>query len=850
MSVDTQLPEKSTRASHFDVSMFDGSTLTNRFALPALLLFASGFSALVFQVVWVRQLSLIVGVDVYAVTAGVSAFMAGLALGALFLGRAIDRSENPFRFYALLEAGVALCGMAVTLALANFAAPFAIIEDSAAPVAWIIVFALVGLPAVLMGGTLPALVRSINASTSDIGLKGGGLYAANTGGAIAGTLVAAFLLIPNLGVSGTAYAAAALSLVAAAFAIGLGKSYQAQSNAPANMNSRPFSGDVRLALVLYSAAGGVALGYEVIWTQSIVQFMSTRAFAFAIVLATYLFGLAAGSAFAARWVDRVRDHWSAFGLLIAGAGFIALGGIAFLGSWIIMLQSMAEYWLLQLTGNQLAAMSARFAVASAIIVLPTTLLLGAAFPFALKLVVEDGRAGSGVGLVSGWNTLGSIVGTILTGFVLVPNFGFVGSFGILAVAAAAIGLIAVFRNVATVGWQRIGAASICVLTLAVAFLIPSDRFASLLPGAHNGKLVFYEEGLGASVAVVEQGRDRTFRRLYIQGVSNTGDSLPSLRYMRLQALLPLITMQKQPQAAMVVGLGTGITAGALLAYDGLNQRVAAELLPGVKRAAALFNGNLEAASSPALDIRLRDGRRELLASQDSYDLITLEPPPPSAAGVANLYSTDFYRLAVARLRPGGMVAQWLPLPTQNDEDTRSLVRSFINVFPHATLWTTELHEMLLVGSLEPMKLDVGLMSARFEQPDVRRALQEIGINSLPELMATFVMDREGLEAYAGNAPPVTDDDPRIEYAAWVRPDTFSTVLPKFMDLAREPQLENAGESFIASMKEEREVLYTFYSAGLSAYRGDRDNWQRNAAFVSAHAPDNAYYAWFFGGSPR
>ncbi|WP_036814336.1 fused MFS/spermidine synthase [Phyllobacterium sp. UNC302MFCol5.2] len=843
MSVDTQLSNQPAGAEQFEVSMPQRLTLT---APPALLLFASGFSALVFQVVWVRQLSLIVGVDVYAVTAGVAAFMAGLALGSLLLGPAIDRSNYPFRFYALLEAGVALCGIAVTVALAHFAPSFAIIENSAAPVAWLIVFALVGVPAVLMGGTLPAVVRSVAASNRDIGRKGGRLYAANTAGAIAGTLAAAFLLIPYLGVSSTAYAAAALSFLAAALALVLASPAQAQTISPANVNYR----NVRLALFLYSVAGGIALGYEVIWTQSIVQFMSTRTFAFAIVLATYLIGLAAGSALASRWVDRVRDHWSIFGLLIAGAGLVGLCGIAFLGNWIIMLQSMAEYWLLQLTGNQLAGMSARFAVAAILIVLPTTLLLGAAFPFALKLVVEDGRTGSGVGLVSGWNTLGSIVGTVLTGFVLVPTFGFVGSFGILAVAATAIGLIAVFRNVAAVRLHRIAIASVCILTLALAFLVPSDRFASLLPGAQAGRLVFYEEGLGATVAVVEQGRDRKFRRLYIQGVSNTGDSLPSLRYMRLQALLPLITMQKRPQAAMVVGLGTGITAGALLTYDGLNQRVAAELLPGVQRAANLFNGNFNAASSPDLDIRLRDGRRELLGSEESYDLVTLEPPPPSAAGVANLYSTDFYRLAAARLRPGGMVAQWLPLPTQNDEDTRSLVRSFIDVFPHASLWTTELHEMLLVGSFEPMNLDVAQMSARFEQPGVRQALREVGVNSLPELMATFVMDRKGLETYAGDAAPVTDDMPRIEYAAWVRPDTFPTVLPKLLALASEPPLVNADAAFITSTKQEREILHTFYNAGLSAYRGDRDAWQRNAGFVSDHAPDNAYYAWFLGGNTQ
>lgn len=845
MAAHSQLAE--SNSSNTSTPMSDEDAGSAQFVWPAILLFASGFSALVFQVIWVRQLSLIVGVDVYAVTAGVSAFMAGLAAGGMAFGRVADRSANPFRFYAILEAGVATCGVAVTIALSQYAAPFAFLEDASALLAWFSIFAFVGFPAILMGGTLPALIRSLAATNRDVGLKGGSLYAANTAGAIAGTLAAAFLLIPNLGISGTAYAAAAFSIFAAIGSLGLARSRMQVPEVSSIVASQPFSGDVRLALGLYSVAGGVALGYEVIWTQSIVQFMSTRTFAFAIVLATYLFGLALGSAVAARRIDRVRNVWSVFGLLIAGAGLVALFGVAFLGSWLIVAQSIAEYWVLQLSGNQLAGMSARFVVASLAIVLPPTFLLGAAFPAVLKLVVADAHIGRGVGMVSAWNTLGSIIGTAVTGFILIPRFGFVGSIGILAVTAAAIGVVAVFRNVGIVRWHRGAAAAMCAIALLLAILIPSDRYATLLPGAQNGKLVFYEEGLGATVAVVEQGRDRKFRRLYIQGVSNTGDSLPSLRYMRLQALLPLIIMHKQPQSAMVVGLGTGITAGALLAYDGLDQRVAAELLPGVKRATTQFSGNYNAASDPRLDIRLRDGRRELLASRDTYDLVTLEPPPPSAAGVANLYSSDFYRLATSRLRPGGIVAQWLPLPTQNDEDTRSLVRSFIDVFPHATLWTTELHEMMLVGSLEPIKFDVTRMTARFEQPEMRLALHEIGINSLAGLMATWVSDRAGLKAFAGNAPPVTDDRPRIEYAAWVRPDTFPTVLPQLLDLATDPQLENAGIAFKTAMETEREVLRTFYRAGLSAYRGDRDGWQRSTAHIGAYASGNAYYSWFFGG---
>lgn len=816
---------------------------------PALLLFGSGLTALTFQILWIKQLSLVVGIDIFAVTVGVSAFFAGLALGGLALGRLADRTPRPFLFYAGLETGVTLLGVAATWLLAAAAPWFAALETGAGPLAWLMVFALVGLPAFLMGGTLPVLVRALTSSAAAIGRKGGGLYAANTCGAIVGALLASFLFIPSLGIRGTAFAAAAIGLVAALGAMLADRGVPAAVVIPVE---RPtdLSRDAKVAITLYALAGGVALGYEVVWSQAIVQFMSTRAFAFSVVLATYLSGLALGAALFARLADRVRDPWRAFGLLIALAGLTALLQMALLGDWLVHLQTIAERAAWTLTGNDLARMCARFAVAALVVVFVPTLFLGAAFPAALRLIVSDGHVGQGVGRVVALNTLGGIAGTVLTGFVLVPQLGLMRTLSALALTAAAIGLTAIL-------WRRQGravlAATIGVLgaICLLAVLIPTDKLARLLPAAGKGEIVFYEEGRGATVAVVEQkGGKGTFRRLYIQGVSNTGDSLPSLRYMRLQALLPLVIRQSQPKSVLVIGLGTGITAGATLTYAGLERRVAAELLPGVARASALFTGNYGAARDTRLDIRLRDGRRELLQSDDAYDLITLEPPPPSAAGVANLYSTDFYRLAASRLVPGGMVAQWLPLPTQNGDDTRALVKSFIEVFPHASLWTTELHEMLLIGSFEPMPLDLETISRRLAEPAIRDALAEVGIASPAALLATWIADRDRLVTFAGTALPVTDDRPRIEYAPWVRPDAFVPVLIELFALRHDPPVTGADAAFDAEFRRERDLLDAFYQAGVYAYEGDREDWRIQMGKVAAAHSGNPYYEWFGSGGEQ
>jgi hypothetical protein len=257
----------------------------------------------------------------------------------------------------------------------------------------------------------------------------------------------------------------------------------------------------------------------------------------------------------------------------------------------------------------------------------------------------------------------------------------------------------------------------------------------------------------------------TFHRLYIQGVSNTGDAMPSLRYMRIQALLPLLIHNGEPRSTLVIGFGTGITAGALLRYPGLEHRVVAELLPSVVKAAPLFKGNFNAASDPGVDVRLRDGRQELLRSPQTYDLITLEPPPPSAAGVVNLYSRDFYQLAASRLATRHRRSGYRCRPRTST--TRAHWYAAFDVF-RASLWTSEFHEMLLVGSLQPMQLDAAKITERFQQASVRSTLQDVGIGSAAALLATWVTDRAGLERFAANAPAVTDDQPRIEYAPWVR----------------------------------------------------------------------------------
>lgn len=810
--------------------------------VAAVLLVISGAAGLIYQLLWAKQLSLVVGADVFAVTTAVSAFFAGLAAGGWLLGRWADRWERPGLLYGGLEVGIAVLGVGSTLVLATASGWWARLESAAGWLAWLVPFALVGLPAFLMGGTVPVLTRLVVPTGARVEAVGGRLYAANTAGAILGTLATPFLLIPWLGVMGSSFAAALLNLLAAAVALGLLRGHQSRTQTPPETRQ-----PVWLALTLYALAGGAALGYEVVWTHAIVQWTGTRTFGFAIVLATYLTALTLGSALGARAVTRLGDPWGWFGGLIAAAGLVALVEMAVLGAWLAPLQVQAATWAFGLTGSEAMAMAARFATASLCVVFLPTLMLSAAFPIALRLSSGPDHPGRDTGRVLGLNTAGGIAGTLLTGFVLVPALGVERALGVLALVAATIGAVAVLRGSQVRSVPQFATLALAVVAVVVAFALPPDLLARQLARAHHGELVYHQASAGGSVAVISQGAGPNgFRRLYIQGVSNSGDSLPSIRYMRLQALLPLIVHRGEPRAALVIGLGTGITAGALLRYPGLEIRVAAELLPAIVHAASHFSGNFDAVSNPALEIHLADGRRELAGSDQRYDLITLEPPPPSAAGVVNLYSRDFYRLAAQRLQPDGLFAQWLPLATQTDADTRSLVRSFLDVFPYATLWTTELHEMLLIGSLTPIELDAGRIQQRFAQPDVAAALGEAGIMSATDLVATWVSDRAGLERYAGDAPAVTDDRPRIEYGPWVLPGDFPRTLAHIFGERGEPPLTHADSAFHSQVATARDALLSFYQAGLSAYQGDREGWRRVMQYVFEVEPKNPYYRWAVG----
>ena len=307
-------------------------------AVARLLLFLSGATALAFQTLWVKQLTLVVGVEVLAVSVGVAAFFAGLAAGAAALGTRVDRAPRPLRWYASLEALVAILGTVTTLLMPSAPAAFVMLQSRVGWLAWLLPGLLVAIPAFFMGGTLPAATRWLQPMDRALGRDVGALYAWNTSGAILGALLAPFVLVPWLGVRGAGLAAALACLGIAAVAMAIERGRVGGGVTGTHDRTVAAAGSVAprvmLGLALYACAGGIAMGYEVLWSQIVAPFTSTRGAAFALVLAVYLAGLALGSGIWARVADRIADRWAAFGFLIALSGLLAVLSATLLGSLV------------------------------------------------------------------------------------------------------------------------------------------------------------------------------------------------------------------------------------------------------------------------------------------------------------------------------------------------------------------------------------------------------------------------------------------------------------------------------------------------------------------------------------
>lgn len=776
---------------------FGGSSLL--FGALLFLFIISGFSALVYQIVWVRRLVLVFGASGQAIAITLSVFMLGLALGSRIGGKLVDRSHRPLRWYAAVEIGIALfAGLTIPAfnGLGAFIGSWGLgsVSSPLLPVVQLVcAFIVLVPPTLLMGTTLPIMIRQCACHHDRVAMRTGLLYAANTAGAVFGCLLGGFWLIGNLGFRGALLTAVAVNVVIALIALvldWLGGSSTAETFPKTALETAEApAGQNRLMLFAFFCSGFVTLAVECVWTRILLFHLNSTAQTFAVMLAVYLLCMALGSFAASRRADRTASPASAYGLsLLAGALCIIIG---------------LALWAVGAAGNSYSDFTTAFfqslptvaQVPMTILILsivPPTLvlvalpafLMGYAFPFAGRFFTQhQSKAAGTFGAAYMLNGLGCMLGPLVAGFVLLPRLGMQGT---LLACAALLVLCGCLLRMTTGGMPKWQGAAVVVVFSAVAVVMPERILSSLfsdrsalhdtqvlaLEGAvvrHIGsnEIIFHEEDAAGSVLVIEQnvpGADLRLRRLFVGPTSMITDNFAAQRYTKLIGHLPVL-LHEDPKHALVICLGTGMTLSGVAAHEQIEQIDCAEISPAVTRAVHSYdhvNGNVTA--DPRVRMIVNDGRTHLAATRTAYDIIALEPPPPNNDGAASLYSREFYEVCRDRLNEGGMVAQWIPYHLLTLDQVKSITAAMLDVFPEATLW--ELYagtEFCLIGHKTPGSIPYSRVVERMKNQKVLDNLAPGGIRSPEDIATCFIAGTDKLREFVGDAPAVTDNRPRIGY---------------------------------------------------------------------------------------
>ena len=755
----------------------------------------SGAAALVYEVAWTRLLTLYLGHGIAAASTVLAAFMGGLAVGAGVAGPKSDHTprERAMRTYAVLELAIAALALAMPFALRAFTplltGAYADGAGGAAfPVLRLLVSVMaVALPAVAMGATFPYVARwyvpNAGAATRDAGA----LYAANTVGAALGALATGFVLLPTLGLRATTWVGVAMNIAVAAAAWMLAgravtagvpearpaatTSGRAGKKARSDTPGLALAPRPMLAALALGVSGFLSLALQIVWSRLLAQILGPTTYAFSLVVAIFIAGLALGALLGRRLADRAAQPAAGLAAVLA----VAVTAVA-ASVWTIDggLRAMAE---------AVAAPDATFEsvlLRQVLLVggwlLPLAVALGCAFPFAIKAGTgRDDTLGSDLGLIYAVNTIGAIAGSLAAGFVLIPAWGLHGSLRALGVTAtmAAVALVAA---AGVRGGARVWTLAGCGLAAVATALLPQWSPALISSGAYKyassmtpealqvslaaGQLLYYKEGAVATVSVREAAGTTS---LAIDGkvdASNAGDMLTQ----RLLAHVPML-LHPAPRRAAILGLGSGVTLGAALRHP-VERVDVLEISPEVVEASRFFElENGAALRDPRTRLIVGDGRTHVMLGQATYDVIVSEPSNPWMAGIASLFTREFFASARARLAPGGVLCQWAHTYDISGADLRSIVGTFSSVFPDATLWLVGDGDILLVGSNAPLGPRVAALPAQWTgRPEAAADLRSVGAMTPFALLSLLVAEGPALGRFAGPAGLQTDDYAGLEFS--------------------------------------------------------------------------------------
>lgn len=757
--------------------------MRSRFPLVATLFLISGATGLLYEVAFSKLLGYVFGATAYAVSTVLSAFMAGMALGAHFGGRRASRVARPLMAYGALEMVVGLVCAASPAALALLTQAYVGVAR-AAPGSLALVTvaraALTGLvvvvPTVAMGATLPLLSRVVAgeaAGGAGSARRLAGLYAINTAGGAAGALASAYGILPALGIRGTMQAAAIANVAIGAIAFFTGReaaSAPAPEAAPAPLDDRPAlaktdlpaAEEERLLLGLALASGFLVFAAEVVQTHLLALLIGNSAYAFGLMLAVFLVCLAIG---AARAPAFAREHGAS--ALSRGLAVAALALAITLPLWdqLPRIFTFAGKHVSSWGGRELC----RALAALAILSLPT-LWMGSTFPLLLHRVAARADVASRVGRLTVANTLGTIAGSIATGYAVLPALGSQGALRAIAVAFAAAAIFAA-RGAELERREVRRALVMSGAAVLLALLLPRWDMARLTSGANvyfttgppPDEILFVREDVHGGVTTV--ARRGAVTTMYTNGKFQ-GDDGPEMAAQRRFAHFPSLFVGSF-ERALVIGLGTGTTLGTIATYPWKRVDVA-EISPSIVEASRAFFSpqTLGALDDPRVRLDLNDGRNVLLVAAEPYDLVTIELTSVWFAGASSLYSREFYELVRARVTGDGVLQQWVQLHHLRRRELAAIVRTLRGVFPHVALFVGGA-QGILVASGRPLTAS----AARLAELERRPALGgTLAGKHLPELLEELVASEGDLDRFVressaeGEVPESTDDNLYLEYA--------------------------------------------------------------------------------------
>lgn len=768
-----------------------------------LMFFLSGAAALVYQVVWVRSLTLVFGSSHSAVAAVLSIFMAGLALGGYVFGRSADAAKRPLRMYGFLELGIAFFAL-IFMALMNVYPSMYVFlaqgrEDSPFSLFLIrIVFSVATLiiPTTLMGGTLPVLTQFVSSQPRRLRGYLAFLYGFNTLGAVSGAIVAGFYLLRFYSVNSALYSAIIVNLLVGIASIALqpGTTPEPEEHPGQDALLPEAAGgcapSARMVLLGIGISGFCALGYEVLWTRILSLVVGATVYGFTTVLAAFLTGIAIGSG-----VYGLFPRAFNFGKGRAGSSCFWFGFVQILIGVSALLVSLQMRALpadivkltnfLSKTGLDPFGLRAwaGFLLAFFSMGIPA-IGMGLAFPLAGTInATNKNRVGSAVGEVLTYNTIGAILGAAVSGFVLINLVGIERSLQILVVINIGLGLFMIL----SLKKRRLYRFSAAGATAAMVLFFLSDQsrlrmwevnyfglYSSTNPTAYDSPeninsmvggadLLYYGEGTEAIVSSVK-AHAGGLQAFVTNGRTEASTNLSDQQCQLTLGHLPLL-LQKDPKTILVVGLGSGMTLGAVSVHPGVEQITLVEIEPKVVGVAKTFGEfNHQVMDNPKVKMVINDARNFLMTSKQRFNVITADPIHPWFRGAGYLYTSEYFKLAAEHLTPDGVIVQWIPLYDLAPKDVKSVVRTFTGRFNHALLWVT-FEDAALIGSNAPIILDEVELEKRIAHPVINADLKRIGMGSATDFLSYFVSGTEKMREFGSDGIVNTDDNLYLEFSA-------------------------------------------------------------------------------------